>query len=297
MGTDGTAGAGGACAALGRLEVAGVRVGELLDGTDLPRAWAPRPFVHPVRTLGGVVLTDRGPDDHAWHSGLGIALPDVDGVNCWGGPTYVPGAGYRWQDDHGIATVESGFGSVASGSGSVASASVASASVECGASNRSRLRVGIVWRGPGGGPLLHEDRTLAWGPALEGWQLTWTSSFRAAGDRRVVLGSPGSHGRTGAGYGGWFLRFARCTDVVVRTPYGSGEDQVHGSVAPSVSWAGSFDGGRARVLVEALDHRDPWFVRVAEYPAVGSALAWDAPTVVTPDEPLVRSFRATVSDA
>ncbi|UBQ03655.1 DUF6807 family protein [Curtobacterium sp. TXMA1] len=325
MGTDGAAGAGGTRGAPGSLEVAGRRVGEVLDGTDLPRAWSPRPFVHPVRTLGGVVLTDRGPDDHAWHSGLGIALPDVDGVNCWGGPTYVPGAGYRWQDDHGVATVESGFGSVASGSGSVASGSgsvasgsgsvasgsgsvasgsvasasgsVASASVECGASDRSRLRVGIVWRGPGGDPLLHEDRTLAWGPALEGWQVTWTSSFRAAGGRRVVLGSPGSHGRTGAGYGGWFLRFARCTDVVVRTPDGSGEDQVHGSITPWVSWTGSFDGGRAHVLVEALDHRDPWFVRVAEYPAVGSALAWDFPTVVAPDEPLVRSFRVTVSDA
>lgn len=289
-------GAGGARCVPGCLEVAEVRVGEVLDGTDLPRAWAPRPFVHPVRTLRGVVLTDRGPDDHAWHSGLGIALPDVDGVNCWGGPTYVPGAGYRWQDDHGFATVESGgveSGPVASGSGSGSG----SGSVESGASDRSRLRVGIVWRGPGGGPLLREDRTLAWGPASDGWQLTWTSSFRAAVDRRVVLGSPGSHGRAGAGYGGWFLRFAPCTDVVVRTPDGSGEDQVHGSVAPTVSWTGSFDGGRARVLVEALDHHDPWFVRVAEYPAVGSAMAWDSPTVVAPDEPLVRSFRVTVSDA
>ncbi|RUQ04068.1 PmoA family protein [Curtobacterium sp. HSID17257] len=267
-----TDGAAGSDPARGPLEVTGARVGEVLDGADLPQACVPRPFLHPVRTLGGVVLTDRHPEDHPWHSGLGVALPDVDGVNCWGGPTFVPGAGYRWRDDHGTATVASA------------------------ASDGPRLRSEVDWHDPGGRLLLHEDRTLEWGAAPDGWQLLWTSSFRAPGDRPVELGSPGSHGRAGAGYGGWFLRFARCTDVVVRTPDGAGEDRVHGSVTPWIAWTGSFDGERAHVLVEALDHRDAWFVRVAEYPAVGSALAWRSPVLVRPDEPLVRSFRVTVSD-
>lgn len=272
MAEDGADGVGAARGAGVTLDVAGVRVGALHDGADVPPAWVPRPFLHPVRTLGGVVLTDRHPEDHPWHCGLGIALPDVDGVNCWGGPTYVHGAGYRWQDDHGAATV-----------GPPESAG-------------TRLRFDTAWHDPAGALLLHEHRTLEWGRAPDGWQLGWTSTFRVPGDQDVVLGSPGSNGRAGAGYGGWFLRFAHCTDVVVRTAHGEGEDRVHGSTAPWVTWTGSFAGGRAHVLVEALGHRDPWFVRVAEYPAVGSALAWRCPVVVRPDQPLVRSFRVTVAD-
>jgi len=272
VGTDGTEGTGTAHGVVVPLDVAGVRVGELHDGADVPSAWVPRPFLHPVRTLGGVVLTDRHPEDHPWHCGLGVAFPDLDGVNCWGGPTYVDGPGYRWQDDHGTATVGPSE------------------------TDGARVRLGTEWRDPAGALLLHEDRTLGWRATPDGWQLEWTSTLRAPGARPVALGSPASHGRAGAGYGGWFLRFAACTDVVVRTPDGAGEHRVHGSVAPWVAWTGSFADGRAHVLVEALDHRDPWFVRVAEYPAVGSALAWRSPVVVQPDEPLVRSFRVTASD-
>ncbi|MEV8443484.1 DUF6807 family protein [Actinosynnema sp. NPDC051121] len=58
------------------------------DGVRLPLV-VPRPALHPVRTLGGVVVTGEHPDDHPWHRGMGLALPDVNGVNLWGG--HVPG--------------------------------------------------------------------------------------------------------------------------------------------------------------------------------------------------------------
>lgn len=42
-----------------------------------------RPFLHPVRTPSGDLLTCDAPDDHPWHHGLWFALKYVDGDNFW----------------------------------------------------------------------------------------------------------------------------------------------------------------------------------------------------------------------
>lgn len=48
-------------------------------------AWAARrrPFLHPVRTPAGHVLTIDAPDDHPWHHGLWFAIKYVDEDNFW----------------------------------------------------------------------------------------------------------------------------------------------------------------------------------------------------------------------
>ncbi|ROP58526.1 DUF6807 family protein [Curtobacterium sp. ZW137] len=244
-----------------------------LDGAGTVPSSVPRPYLHPVRTLGGVHVSAHHPGDHDWHAGVGPAIPDVDGVNCWGGRTYVHGAGYVWRDDHGTVTVD------------------------WAAALGDTRTVDVSWRGPDGRPVLHEERVTsarALGP--DAWELRIASSFRTPGDAPVRLGGPGSNGRVGAGYGGFFWRFPACDDVEVRTASATGEAAVHGSVAPWVSWSADFDGGAATIALEALGHRDPWFVRAAEYPAIGSALAWSTPAVVRPGVPLVRAFRAVVAD-
>lgn len=259
-------------AVLHDLVVGGVRVATVLDGAGTVPTSSPRPYLHPVRTLRGTTVTAHHPPDHDWHCGVGVAIPDVDGVNCWGGGTYVHGEGYVRRDDHGRATVRHAEG------------------------HGSSLGQEVVWRGPDGCVVLREDRSLTWRPVDRAWELTWSSSFRTPGDAVVRLGSPGSNGRVGAGYGGFTWRFPTCTDVRVRTADATGEDAVHGSVAPWVEWSAAFPDGPATVRIEAVGHDDPWFVRVAEYPAVGSALAWDTSVLVRPGVPLVRAFRATVAD-
>lgn len=254
------------------LAVGGTTVAVVVDGAGASVGSVPRPYLHPVRTRGGTTISAHHPPDHEWHCGVGVAVPDLDGVNCWGGPTYVHGTGYVWRDDHGRAEVR-----------------------------RRERRDGVLeqdvrWTGPDGRVLLHEHRSVAAYATDAGWELRWSSSFCTPGDAGVVLGSPGSNGRVGAGYGGFTWRFPPCTEVVVRTADASGEAAVHGSFAPWVEWSAAFADGRATVRLEALDHRDPWFVRVAEYPAIGSALAWSDPVTVHPGTPLVRSFRATVTD-
>lgn len=42
-----------------------------------------RPFVHPLRTPAGHVLTRNAPDDHPWHHGLWFTIKFVNGENFW----------------------------------------------------------------------------------------------------------------------------------------------------------------------------------------------------------------------
>ena len=42
-----------------------------------------RPFVHPLRTPAGHVLTVDAPDDHPWHHGLWFTIKFVNGENFW----------------------------------------------------------------------------------------------------------------------------------------------------------------------------------------------------------------------
>lgn len=44
---------------------------------------APKPFIHPIRTPGGIDVTVRSPRDHAWHHGLWFAWKFVNGANYW----------------------------------------------------------------------------------------------------------------------------------------------------------------------------------------------------------------------
>ncbi|HSX97181.1 MAG TPA: DUF6807 family protein, partial [Streptomyces sp.] len=69
---------------------------ELLSYVYRPEAaWeAPKPYLHPIRTLAGDVVTDFRPNDHRWHKGLQLTASHLSGQNLWGGNSYVHGEGY-----------------------------------------------------------------------------------------------------------------------------------------------------------------------------------------------------------
>jgi predicted dehydrogenase len=259
-------------------------VAEYQDGGRIRAVSSPRPYLHPVRTLAGTVLTDHQPLDHVWHLGVGVALQDVDGINFWGGRTYTREAGqYVWRPDHGsIAVTDTQVEETAAVSGGAA----------------GRLQENLSWNGPDGTPVLLEDRTWTWsGVNSSAWQLTLNFALSAAGGHPVSLGSPGSNGRFEGGYGGFFWRLPACGDATVWTPAGAGESEVHSSVAPWLAWAGTFDGGKATlVFVAAEGSTDPWFVRVDGYPGVGQSLAWETPVIAEPGTPVQRSVTVFVAD-
>jgi predicted dehydrogenase len=274
-----------------RLSIGERTVAEYRDGRGTIDSSSPRPYLHPVSTLGGVRVSAHHTADHDWHLGLGFAVQDVNGVNFWGGRTYVTGSGYAWLDDHGRI---------------VGDAPQFVAAGETGAAGPGNaLTQELSWLGPDARPVLHERRTFRWGPlGASAWALELTVVLTPAGGEAVELGSPGSHGRERAGYGGLFWRLPACGDADVFTESTDGEDAVHGSTSKWLAWTADFSAapgvtGPATLVVragDAVSARDRWFVRQRDYPGIGSAVAWDAPTVIAAGDSLRRSWRLAISD-
>jgi hypothetical protein len=250
-------------------------VGSYRDGTAVAPFLSPRPYLHPVTTRAGVTVTDHFPADHVWHLGVGVAIQDVNGVNFWGGRTYRrEEQAYIWRPDHGwIART----GLIRHG--------------DC-------LEETLRWSGPDGAALLHEARRITWRPVNDAvWALTFEFSLTPAIDGPVHLGSPGSNGRKGGGYGGFFWRLPAGGDPSITTADASGEAGVHGTVSDWLCWQGTFDGQPASLLFLPNDNSlDPWFVRSEGYPGVGLALAWERHVTTTRESPLTRSVTVLIAD-
>ncbi|ACQ81605.1 oxidoreductase domain protein [Beutenbergia cavernae DSM 12333] len=268
---------------LAELEDDGARpVARYVAGDVLEQGVSPRPFLHPVWTPNGVVTTDVAPSDHAWHLGAGVAVPDVSaGVgssNLWGGGTFRLGEGYRWRGDNGRMRHDAFDQHEASG-----------------------VVERLTWLSSSGEELAHESRTLAVRslPTTRDDAvrvLEMASQVAPAGEQPLVLGSPASNGRDGAGYGGLFWRVAACSDPDVRTATARGEEGVHGSRDPWLAWSATGAEGPFTLVFVRREGDDPWFVRVAGYPGVGLALAWDAPRTVPVGSSSRQAWAVVVAD-
>jgi len=233
---------------------------------------SPRPYLHPVRTLGGTEVTELKPTDHQHHLGACVAIPDVGGLNFWGGRTYVRDQGPTWLPNHGIQR----------------HLSWSRRGMDCFAE-------ALSWEGPDGGAVLREHREVSASRAGDHWALDFAFTLYNVTRAPLRIGSPATNGRPGAGYGGFFWRApASSSQVRAFTRDGSGEDAVHGRRADWLALTGTAPDGREWSLV--FTGEDPWFVRVAEYPGVGSALAWDRPVTIEPGEALSRRVVTVVAD-
>ncbi|WP_449374437.1 DUF6807 domain-containing protein [Arthrobacter psychrolactophilus] len=247
-----------------------------VSGTTVAATLSPRPYLHPVTTTGGVLVSDAFPLDHPWHLGVGVALQDINGVNFWGGKTYTRrNASYEWLPDHGrIIQVSSGD------------------------DTKSSDAQELLWIGPDGAKILHEQRTMSATSMDDGaWRLKLKFTLTPASSEPVTLGGPGSHGLAGSGYGGFMWRLPATQNAQVHTIHGRGESEVHGQSAPWLAWSGDFAEVTATLLFTAPpEAADSWFVRVSEYPAVASALTWDTAITLNPGESVSRTFNVVVAD-
>ncbi|MGW6905573.1 DUF6807 domain-containing protein [Streptomyces sp. NPDC054940] len=255
------------------LRVAGRPVGRYVTRPELPARLSPRPYLHPVTTLAGTAVTELSPADHTHHLGVGVAVPDVEGSNFWGGRTYVRDQGPTELDNHG-AQRHTAF--------------------------QLRDPDGFVeelrWMASGA-ELLRERRTVA-ATELTGfaWALDFTFSLTNTTANALSIGSPATNGRPGAAYGGFFWRARKEQEPPqVFTVDREGEAAIHGTRADWVALAG---GTWTLVFAGATEEtrQDPWFVRAEEYPGVGSSLASQERLAILPGETVVRRIVTVVAD-
>ncbi|MFF4351912.1 PmoA family protein [Streptomyces sp. NPDC001530] len=255
------------------LRSAGRPVARYITRPELPTRLSPRPYLHPVTTLAGTAVTELSPADHAHHLGVGVAVPDVEGHNFWGGRTYVRDQGPTELANHG-AQRHTAF--------------------------QLRDPDGFVeelrWVAAGG-ELLRERRTVAAAELADSaWALDFTFSLTNTTEHELSIGSPATNGRPGAAYGGFFWRARKEAEAPrVFTAGTEGEEAVHGSRADWLALAGATWTLVFAGATEAT-RRDPWFVRTAEYPGVGSSLAHDARLPIPAGETVVRRVVTVVAD-
>ncbi|MBF9129366.1 PmoA family protein [Plantactinospora sp. S1510] len=274
-----------------------VRVGwhgtELFDYVytpEEPRAESPRPYLHPMRTLAGNVVSLYRPHNHLWHKGLCFGVSNFGPYNFWGGSTYVRGQGYRSLDNLGLV-----------------------AHVDFPALRRDADAVRLVerlrWVGPDGSPVVSERRRLAvavWAN-LSTWRLQFETVLRNDTDEVITVGSPTTQGRENAGYGGLFWHGPRSfIGGQVLTEDGPGADELMGWRGPWMGFVGRHDGlGPPAALTSTLVFRDDpanvggrtrWFVRTEPYACLGPAPFFDREYAFAPRTELRLRYDVLVAD-
>ncbi|WP_017623840.1 DUF6807 domain-containing protein [Nocardiopsis chromatogenes] len=252
-----------------------------------PAEEAPKPHLHPLRTLDGAPVTAVRPWDHRWHKGLQMTWSHVSGENFWGGPTYVHGRGYVWLDNLGTIAHERFEGLGGDGGGGA-------------------FTEHLSWTASTGRRWIEEVRTHRFHgvDAHRGtWALDFATSLTNVRGATLELGSPTTHGRPAAGYTGLFWRGPRAwTGCAVHSASGHGGDAVMGTRSEWIAFAGRHDeiDGGATVLAFAGTTSGAipitWFARSEAFPAFCPSPAFDEPLFLDPGESLELWHRVVVAD-
>lgn len=233
------------------IEHDGVTVAEYHATSDVPAGDTPKPYLHPLRTPAGVVVTGFAPEDHTWHHGLSFAFPRVDDHNLWGGGTFLDlERGYVVLDDHGTIRHDEWLGD--------------------GFAHR------VTWLGHGGEELLREERTVelrAEGDALVIDHGSVLHNLRAT---EVRLETPAQRGRPDGGYGGLWLRLAE--DFAAERIVGDdGDVTASGARSDTLVVHGRSAAGEAVTLglsfLDAPGDRN-WIYRFEPFSAIGWGVAY-----------------------
>lgn len=270
-----------------RLIAGDVVLAEYVFRPDNPTLESPRPYLDPIRTRSGELVSLYRPHDHVWHKGITWSLPVVGDENFWGGPTFVRGEGYVQLPNNGeqrhlrFEDVDAGH-----------EASIA------------RVAEDLDWVTEIGESMFTERRELA--AALvddETWALVFTTRMRNLTDRAIPIGSPTTRGRENAGYGGLFWRGPRSfTGGTILAPGRTGGDELRGERAPWFGFTGRHDGSGASSTLVMVDdianvqHPPQWFARTDEFACLCPAPFFSEEHVVEPGDELVERVAVVIAD-
>lgn len=252
-----------------------------------PALESTRPYMHPVHTLAGNLVTIFRPHDHTWHHGISMTSAHLSDQNFWGGATYVRDQGYVQLPNNG------------------AQQHIAWDDVGC-TGVRAWMREQLRWVTQDGQHWLNERRDIEINDvdaATGCWGMDWRIALTNTADRPLHFGSPTTAGRPLAGYGGLFWRGPRSfTGGTILAANGMSGEEVMGHAAPWLAFIGAHDGNAARSTLIFVD--DPrnlryptkWFVRSNPYGCVSFAFSFDEEYALQPGETLELRYRILIAD-
>jgi hypothetical protein len=257
------------------------------DGASAAERWRyaygarKRPFVHPLATPAGHVLTRNAPEDHPWHHGLWFTIKFVNGENFW--EEY---DSYGVLRHRGVPAVDRD-------------------------GNRTRLDGDLDWIRPDRETVaLREHRSITHVPlADDAYAIDLDTTLVPATD--VVLDR--TPFTTWGGYSGLAFRGrGDFHDTRLLLADGSTHERVLGVPSPWLDLSGSVGGddGDAPAGIAVLDapgnasHPVPWYgsTRADTYGDEGwsnffnAAFLWDGPIEVAAHRPLRFAYRVIVHD-
>ena len=270
------------------------------DGTEIfryvygpwnPQFESPRPYFHPLTTLGGREVSTYRPHDHLWHKGMAWSLPNVGTEDFWGGPTYNRGRGYEQLENNGSTN------------------HVEFTSLEVGPERISVVE-NLEWVTQGGELWVREERRFGV-EVLDGgeqgaWTLTYSTRFTNVSGAEIVMGSPTTKGRENAGYGGLFWRGPRSfTGGSVYVPGREGGDDLNGIRSPWMAFSGRHDGeggASTLVFVDSPNNSYPggenteWFVRTGIFAVVSPSPYYSTELTFEPGTSLSYEYAVVIAD-
>ncbi|MFJ1901652.1 PmoA family protein [Streptomyces sp. NPDC088115] len=261
---------------------------------------ARKPYVHPLRTLAGGLVSGYRPNDHRWHKGLQLAAGHLSGQNFWGGDS---GAG-RGQGDR-----RSGD-------------RVGSMRHDCFSDfevteDRLRFVERLTWMESGGQEWAAERRTVevhSVEPAEGAWALDWSLHLINVRDQPLSFGSTATAGDEPAGCTGLHWRgprdFAKGDVLGPGIPGDKGRTaaaQLMGTPASEAAWIAftaehdSNDTHSTVLFAHAPENADSihashWFVRSDPFPSVALSWAFFEEFELPPGESFGYRYRVVVAD-
>ncbi len=232
----------------------------------------PKPFIHPLRTPSGQVLSLSEPHDHLWHRGLWFTFKFVNGENFW-----------EENVDHGVQRVTGVPELRHDGSGQVA------------------VRMKLDWIGPAARePVLIEDRLIDYRENDGCDVFDWTISLAA--QRDVVLDR--TPYTTWGGYGGLSFRGARGWAVErYGLPDAMVTERPAGQQGAWCDLSGKLDGGAGLTGgLAILDHPGnirhptPWYAGGSSMTFINAAILFHEPLALAKGEELRLRYRVLVHD-
>ena len=244
---------------------------------------SPRPYLHPVRTRGGDLVTAFRPHDHVWHKGIAWSLPVVGDHNFWGGPTYVHGEGYVQLENDG----------------SMDHVALTSLSVS---PDRVDVAHTLAWHTQAREHVIDEQRSLAFvvpSSRDDAWVLTFTTTMTNVSAADLTIGSPTTRGRENAGYGGLFWRGPRSfTGGTLLAPDFSGGEEIRGARGPWMGFVGRHDGTGGSSTVVIVDGTDTpqWFARTEQFGCLNPAPFFSTEVPFGPGDTLRFRYAVVIAD-